>query len=261
MGGVQKLRPDVFQVRLPIVSAYFLGTPGSDWVLVDAGTPLDAGMIKRAATQVHGSRSPAAIVLTHGHVDHVGSVPRLRGLWPVPVYARAEELPFLTGQAKYQIGRRTSSAPDLRPHIHALPTDGSVPFLTGWRWIPTPGHTPGHTSLWREADRTLIVGDAFSTANARNPVTLLTGEPAQVSHAFLYLSRSDGRESVRRLAELESQLAAVGHGKALGGAELPGAIREHVRRFDDPLPTQPPRLPLLALAAGMAALVWWWRRE
>ena len=35
--------------------------------------------------------------------------------------------------------------------------------MPGWRWIPTPGHTPGHVSLFREADRSLIAGDAFVT--------------------------------------------------------------------------------------------------
>ncbi|WP_291423362.1 MBL fold metallo-hydrolase [Deinococcus sp.] len=260
LGGTTFLRPDVVQVRLPIVNAYFLGQPGGEWVLVDSGTPLDAGFIGRAAQQIHGSRPPSAIILTHGHVDHVGSVKRLREAWPVPVYAHATELPFLTGQAKYQLGGRSSAAPDLRPHVHALPGDGSVPHLPGWRWVPTPGHTPGHLSLWREADQTIIVGDAVSTANARNPVNLFTGEPARISHAFLYQSRSDGRASVGRLADLTPELLAVGHGKALSGHDLGAALREHQAHFDDPAPHSS-ALPLLALAAGTLGLLYWLSRE
>ncbi len=263
LGGTRLLRPDVAQIRLPIVNAYLLGQPGGKWVLVDTGTPLDAAMIRRAAQKIHGKRPPSAIILTHGHVDHAGSVKKLLEQWPVPVYAHANELPFLTAQRKYQMGRRTSAAPDLRPHIQALPADGTVPHAAGWHTIPSPGHTPGHVSLWRESDRTLIVGDAFSTANARSPLTLLTGEPAQVGHAFVYMSRSDGRETVRRLADLAPELASVGHGKALSGQGLPEAIQEHFRHFDDPAPTSPSplALPLLTLAAVAVGLVWWRRNR
>jgi glyoxylase-like metal-dependent hydrolase (beta-lactamase superfamily II) len=47
--------------------------------------------------------------------------------------------------------------------LRALPADGSVPGMPGWRWVHTPGHTPGHVSLWRESDRTILAGDAFIT--------------------------------------------------------------------------------------------------
>jgi len=45
----------------------------------------------------------------------------------------------------------------------ALTSDGSIPGMDGWRWIHTPGHTEGHISLFRESDRILIAGDAFTT--------------------------------------------------------------------------------------------------
>ena len=73
-GGVQQLRPDVFRVRLPLVNIFLLGAPGGDWVLVDAGMPGTAGLIRQAAAQVYGSRAPRAIVLTHGHFDHIGAL-------------------------------------------------------------------------------------------------------------------------------------------------------------------------------------------
>ena len=52
---------------------------------------------------------------------------------------------------------------DLGDRVHALPADSSVPGMPGWRWIHTPGHSPGHISLVRDADRTVITGDAFVT--------------------------------------------------------------------------------------------------
>ena len=52
---------------------------------------------------------------------------------------------------------------DLGKRVQPLPADGTVPGLPEWRWIHTPGHSPGHVSLFREQDRTLIPGDAFVT--------------------------------------------------------------------------------------------------
>ena len=52
---------------------------------------------------------------------------------------------------------------NLGDHAIALPSDGSIPGMPDWKWIPTPGHTEGHVSLFREKYRTLIVGDAFCT--------------------------------------------------------------------------------------------------
>ena len=54
---------------------------------------------------------------------------------------------------------------DVSRWLQRLPEDGSVPQMPGWRWIHTPGHTPGHISFWRERDRTIIAGDAFITTN------------------------------------------------------------------------------------------------
>ena len=54
---------------------------------------------------------------------------------------------------------------DVSRWLQRLPEDGSVPQMPGWRWIHTPGHTPGHISFRRERDRTIIAGDAFITTN------------------------------------------------------------------------------------------------
>ena len=49
---------------------------------------------------------------------------------------------------------------DVGSRLAPLPTDGSVPFLDGWAWIATPGHTRGHVSFWHEAERILIEEEA-----------------------------------------------------------------------------------------------------
>ena len=130
-----------------------------------------------------------AIILTHGHFDHVGSLADLLEDWKVPVYAHELELPYLTGKKKDYppgdpgvdsglVAKISPMFPNhgikLSEHIHMLPQDGTVPAMTGWKSIHTPGHTPGHISLFRSQDRVLIAGDAFVTVKQESLYKVLT---------------------------------------------------------------------------------------
>src|ERR1700712_2047638 len=164
----------------------FIGRPDAgdrNWVLIDAGVMGTRGLIKSAAEERFGADSrPAAILLTHGHFDHVGALKSLAEEWEAPVYAHPLEHPYLTGQASYPPGDPSVGGGlmaalsglyptrpiDISSRLRALPEDATVPFLPGWRWIHTPGHSAGHVSFWREADGTLIAGDAFITTKAES---------------------------------------------------------------------------------------------
>jgi len=91
-------------LRTLMVNVFFVAQDEgreSPWVLVDAGLPGHANAIRRAAQERFGERPPSAIVLTHGHFDHRGSLQALLSTWRVPVYAHLLEFPYLTGQAAY----------------------------------------------------------------------------------------------------------------------------------------------------------------
>jgi glyoxylase-like metal-dependent hydrolase (beta-lactamase superfamily II) len=252
--GVREITPDLGYKRLAIVNVVYYGRPATDaassaeWVLIDAGLFGTAGRIARSADERFGKDTPpVAIILTHGHFDHVGALKDLAERWDVPVYAHELELPFLNGTTAYPPpdpsvggGLMSLSSPlyprgpfDFSRWLRTLPADGAVPGMPGWRWIHTPGHAPGHVSLWRAADRTLIAGDAFITTKQESAYAVATQRPELHGPPMYYTPDwESARESVRRLAALSPELVVTGHGRALHGQEMRDALNTLARDFD-----------------------------
>jgi glyoxylase-like metal-dependent hydrolase (beta-lactamase superfamily II) len=245
----QEILPDLLCQTIQIVNICFVGQPGEkDWVLVDAGMPHSADDIISAAEERFGSENkPSGIVLTHGHFDHVGSIIELIKHWNIPVYAHPLELPYLTGQRNYPTPDATvegglvaklsplfpNDAIQLSDHVIELPSDGSIPIMAGWRWIHTPGHTPGHVSLFRESDRTLLAGDAFVTVKQESLWSVITQE-LEISGPPRYLTTDwiSARESVKTLEALKPKTAVTGHGMPMSGQLLSESLQRLVQEFD-----------------------------
>lgn len=240
-----EIAPDVAGLTVAFVNAFLVGPPGAPdrgWVLVDAAIPYSAAVIRHAAAERFGPDSrPAAILLTHGHFDHVGGLPELAEAWDVPIYCHPLEMPYVTGRSPYP--PPDASLPggmsflsrlyprgsfDFSPHVQELPADGSVPGLPGWRWVATPGHSPGHVSFFRESDRLLLVGDAFVTCAQEYATSSLSQMPRRVCGPPAYFTPdwNSARASVETLAALGPRIAATGHGRPMEGEELRGGLDE-----------------------------------
>jgi glyoxylase-like metal-dependent hydrolase (beta-lactamase superfamily II) len=250
-GHTQQVTIDLELVRLPIVNMALFGSPGAgdrQWVLIDAGIPGFTSRVMEATEDrfAKGAR-PAAIILTHGHFDHVGMLEALAALWDAPVYCHALERPYLDGTAAYPPpdisvggGIMTLTAPlfprgpvDVGARLHTLPADGSVPHMPGWQWLHTPGHAVGHVSLWREADRTLLSADAVITVAQESAYAVMTDE-AEMHGPPAYFTQDwpSARASVAKLAKLEPELLVPGHGRAVAGPAMRDALHMLATTFD-----------------------------
>ncbi len=248
--SLDSIAPGLIGLRIAFVNVFGVTNPDGSWTLIDAALPLSAARIKSWADTNFG-KAPNAIVLTHGHFDHVGAARDLAEAWGVPIYAHPLEFPYLTGREEYPApnwkaggGAMSLLSPtlpkgptDLGSRLRPLPGEGSelaLASLPEWTLLHTPGHTPGHVSFLRKRDNTLLVGDAFCTtkpesffeaALAQHPE--LHGPPAYFTSDW-----AAARRSVQKLAAIEPHVVAPGHGKPLSGADLPAALHRLADEFD-----------------------------
>ncbi|OAS14867.1 MBL fold metallo-hydrolase [Paenibacillus oryzisoli] len=245
-GESEQVSVDLYCYTNQIVNISLVGT-AEDWVLVDTGMPQSANRILKVVEERFGAGSkPNAIILTHGHFDHVGGVIDLVEAWNVTVYAHELEIPYLTGQASYPepdgsvegglIAKISPLFPNepinLGRHVQALPSNGSIPGMPGWRWIHTPGHTPGHVSLFRDKDRALLAGDAFVTVEQDSLYKVLT-QKKELTGPPVYFTTdwAEAEQSVRHLETLQPNIAITGHGVPMTGKELTSGLSQLAADF------------------------------
>lgn len=240
---------DVKGLRVIFTNVFGITAPNGDWALVDAALPGSGGRIRNWAEEHFGNAKPASIILTHGHFDHTGALDDLLEHWPgIPVYAHELEMPYLTGQTSYPPpdpgvggGMMALMSPlyprspkNLGDRVKPISADGIVPGFSAWRWLHTPGHTRGHISLFRDSDRTLLVGDAFCTTNSASFFrAAIDQEPKLAGPPPYYTPDWDqARDSVRKLAALQPSVVAPGHGRPMQGPVVAAALENLAANFD-----------------------------
>ena len=224
---MRELAPDVWQLGgFPpqAFNVYLIGD-----VLVDAATRW-AG--RRIFSQLR-DHPVSAVALTHVHPDHQGVARAVcerytvRNNAPVPLCCHAADAPVMEGRqpmqpdtAMIRLSTRLFAGPAYR--VERTLAEGDT--IAGFRVLHTPGHTPGHVTFFREADRVAIVGDVL---NGMNLVT--TWPDLHEPPAFFTSSVAENRRSIRRLAELRPALVLFGHGPPLRDPE-------RLQRFAEGLP-------------------------
>lgn len=238
---------DVFYYTNQIVNLAMIGRPSGPWILVDAGMPTSGDEILEVTKNRFGNRKPEYILLTHGHFDHVGGIVRLLEQWDVPVYAHPDEFPFLNGTLAYPepdpsvegglLAKISSIYPNepinISPFLRPLPPDHRLPGFEEWEWIHTPGHSPGHISIYRSSDRILISGDAVVTVRQDSFYKVLF-QIAEVNGPPRYLTTDweAAYESVRKLAGLSPEILLSGHGSVMMGEEMRKQLNDLVENFE-----------------------------
>ncbi|MFD2924390.1 MBL fold metallo-hydrolase [Halobacillus naozhouensis] len=245
----EQVLDDLAFYRTLIANVVFIGKKESkDWILVDCGVAHYGKRIIEAAEKRFGSHPPKAIILTHGHFDHIGSAKQIAKQWNVPIYAHPREMPYITGEKTYPIPNSTIGGGlfsllspffprdpvHLGKWVNPLPEDGTVPHMDDWRIVHTPGHTPGHISLFRDRDRTLISGDAVITVKQESSLAVFVqsqhihGPPAYFTHDWL-----EAEKSVKKIARLHPKLILSGHGLPMEGELMQEQLTQLSTNFKD----------------------------
>lgn len=242
--------PGVWGMKDLFVNIFMIHNPkDNQWVLVDAGLKWSAPKIRKMAEHLFWPDiRPSSIVLTHGHFDHVGAVAQLAEEWEVPVYAHRLERPYLNGTSSYPPpdptvgGGMMSTLSFLYPTgpikiehlLRTLPEDGSIPGMPEWKYIHTPGHSAGHISLFREQDKILIAGDAIVSTKAESAIAIMT-QRKEINGPPKYLTTDwkAAEASVKKLAGLEPEVVATGHGLPLRGEEMRNSLHNLSDHFQE----------------------------
>ncbi|EJS54914.1 hypothetical protein ICG_03176 [Bacillus cereus BAG1X1-3] len=173
-------------------------------VLIDTGFPGQFEDIQVEMERVGVSFDKLKVViLTHQDIDHIGSLPEiLQNLESnIKVYAHELDKPYIEGELPLLKDAQVQNPP--KGKVSDTLIDGQeLPYCGGIRILHTPGHTPGHISLYLKQSKTLVAGDSMYSVNG-----MLRG-----IHAPTTLNVKEAQQSLKKYSNLDIESVVCYHG-------------------------------------------------
>ena len=234
---------NLFQLTRFVAFNCYLLREDDGFTLIDTNMGGQAQAIMQEASKL--GLPIVRILLTHAHVDHVGSLDALHDALPNAQVAISErDARFLTGDKSLD-----PSEPQV-PLRGGYPICRTVPTLLlhegdrvgSLEVIATPGHTPGHIAFLDTRDRAVIVGDAFQTLGG----VAISGtiKPLFPLPALATWHKGLALESARKLLALQPSMLDVGHGRMLSQPQA--AIERAIRVMEESLAKEERKRPHVA---------------
>lgn len=186
--------------------------------LIDAGLPWGANRILKYITALgYAPGDLRRIVITHADGDHVGGLATLKAASGAHAYASAIEAEAIAaGRQSRQLklhGLQKWLFAALAPIFRARPAtvdellvgDQVLPVLGGLRVVETPGHTPGHISLFAPSVGILFAGDSMVSEHSN----------LRVSRGMNTWDEAQAAESMKLQMALGARIICVGHGPVI----------------------------------------------
>ncbi|MCM3782085.1 MBL fold metallo-hydrolase [Neobacillus mesonae] len=214
-----------------------------DTILIDCGYPNFMPLIEEAANRHNVTLdSITKVIVTHHDVDHIGSLAALKRTYPhIDIIAHELEAPYIEGAKKSlrleQAESTFNALPDeAKPNveqfirflqsIEPVPVDRTVtneewlPWCDGIKIIHTPGHMPGHISLYLPASKTIIAADAIVIEEGK----------LDIANPHYTMDLDEAIRSVQRLLDYDIEQMICYHGGLFHG-DVQQAIQQLIHKY------------------------------
>lgn len=234
---IEQIRPDNEKVSYhPVVL-----NSDKEMVLVDCGMPGSLLGIKESAmAQNLDIENLTKVVLTHQDIDHTGSLAELKRAFPsIQIFSDVKEIPYINGEKERIKANKLREMYDNLPEsqqemvqamqklyntYEPVDVDGIIRDRDVFPWcgdveiISTPGHTPGHISLYLHEFKTLISGDALFVQDGELVISL----------PMFTLDMEQARQSIKKLLDFDIDRIICYHGGVYEG-DIKEALKKIAR--------------------------------